>query len=404
MQIKRDYSQPFFRKRKSRRRRYRLLAALLAALLGLAAVSQRADLERTARTLVGAGPTATPLPSVLALRASQLAQTGDLKAAEGLLSTVVAERPENIAYLYEQGVLLIELERYDEALALGRQIIDLNPRDARGFALEASSMVWQGQASAAIPIALSGLELDDRFAALYAALTRAYVDTSRWGEGLDTGERGLSLHPNDARLNRAYAYALQSTGAYEEAMTYLARSIELRPTYLPTQFELAGLYLARGRDQQAIDLYDRILSAAPRHARALLRQCLAYRKVGQFARALGFCEDAVDSDGSSPEALFHLGQLYYRERRFEQSRDVFQQCVQHDAGAYGLSCLYRQALSHYYTGDCDAGWELLQESLLIAQAREGVESAVDNIQQGLAAIAADPQCSDYAAPADSFQN
>lgn len=401
MQIKRDYSRPFFRDPKRHPVRNMLIAALLGALLGLGILSQGPIVKQAVDALTGAQPTPTPLPAELAMRAGRLAQAGDLAAAEVLLAAAVAERPENIAYLYEHGSLLIELERYDEAFDLGTQIIDLNPRDARGFALEASSLVWQGQAAAAIPIALPGLELDPRFASLYAALTRAYVDTSRWDEGLDMGERGLSMNPNDANLARAYAYALQSVGAYEDAMSYLERSMELRPTYLPTQFELAGLYLSRDRDQDAIDLYDRILSIEPRHARALLRQCLAYRKVGQFARALGFCEDSAASDSRAPETLFQLGQLYYRERRFEESRDAFQQCVEYDSGAYGLSCLYRLALSHYYTGDCDTGRELLQESLIIAQAREDSASAIDNIRQGLAAIASDPQC---AADARSFQD
>lgn len=404
MQIKRDYSRPFFRDPKGHPVRNMLIAALLGALLGLGILSQRPAVQQALDALIGIQPTPTPLPAELAMRASRLVQAGDLTAAEGPLATAVAERPENIAYRYEYGALLIELERYDEAFALGTHIIDLNPRDVRGFALEAAALVWQGQAAAAIPIALSGLQLDSRFASLHATLTRAYVDTSRWNEALEAGESGLSMNPDDANLARAYAYALQSVGAYEDAMAYLEQSVELRPTYLPTQFELAGLYLARGRDQEAIDLYDRILAVEPRHARALLRQCLAYRKVGQFARALGFCEDSAASDSRDPEALFHLGQLYYRERRFEESLAAFQQCVDRDSGAYGLSCLYRLALSHYYTGDCNTGRGLLRESLLIAQAREGADSAVDNIQQGLAAIANDPQCPNDAEAPTPFQD
>ena len=226
-------------------------------------------------------------------------------------------------------------------------------------------------------------------------MTRAYVETGRWQEGLDIAERGLSINSQDANLLRAYAYALQSVAAYEEATDYLEQSIELRPAFLPTYFELAGLYLSRDRDQEAIDLYDRILSIEPRNARAMLRQCLAYRKVGEFSRALGFCEDSVANNDADSEALFQLGMLYYRERRFNESRETFAQCVEHDLGVYDLSCLYRLGLSHFYTGNCDTGWDLLQESLVIAQARGEQQTAVDNIRQGLRAIASDPNCPGY---------
>lgn len=395
MQIKRDYSQPFFRERKRHTVRNVLIAAIFGMLIGLGVLSQWTIVEQVADTLTGNLPTPTPLPSEIATDAAALIQAGDLDGAEKLLAIAVKERPENISYLYEYGRLLIDLGRYDEAYEFGSQIIDLNARDVRGFALEASALVWDGQPSSAIPIALSGLELNPRFTLLYSSLTRAYVDTSRWGEGLDMAERGLSINPSDANLLRAYAYALQSVAEYDDAAAYLEQSIELRPTFLPTYFELAGLYLSRDQDQDAIDLYDRILAIEPRNARAMLRQCLAYRKVGEFARALGFCEDSVANDSTDPEALFQLGLLYYRDRRFNASRDTFAQCIEYDDGVYDLSCLYRLGLSHYYTGDCDTGWDMLQESLVIAQARDEGQVAVDNIRQGLSAIASDPMCPGY---------
>lgn len=395
MQIKRDYSQPFFRERKRHTFRNVVVAAILGLLIGLGVLSQWTLLENTVDGFMGNAPTPTPLPSELATRASELKLLGDLQGAAELMEKAVSERPDNIAYLYEYGSLLNDIGRYEEAVDLGEQIIDLNPRDVRGFALEARSLMWQGQPTAAIPIALSGLEMNPRFTSLYTSLSRAYVETSRWGDALDMAERGLSIDPNDPALNRAYAYALQSVAEYEQAISYLERSIELRPPFMPTYFELAGLYLSRDRDQEAIDLYDRILSIEPRNARAMLRQCLAYRKVGEFSRALGFCEDSISNDPTDPEALFQLGLLYYRDRRFLESRDTFAQCVEYDVGTYDLSCLYRLGLSHYYTGDCDIGWDYLQDSLVIAQARDDGQIAVDNIRQGLGAIASDPNCPGY---------
>ena len=400
MQIKRDYTQPFFRQPKRRRLRNLLFVAALLSLLISAFVWQWDLFAATVASLGASPPTPTPRPSQRAAHAAQLVIENDLLAAEAELARAVAERPRSIAYLYAHGGLLIELERYDEALKIGAAITDLDARDERGFALQAAALTWQGQPALAIPIALSGLELNPRYTPLYAALTRAYVDTDRWTEALETGERGLSVNPDDADLIRAYAYALQSVGSYNEAINYLQRAIELRPTYLPTHFELAGLYLARDENSSAIDLYNRVLSINPRNARGMLRLCLAYRKVGEFARALGFCKDSVENNPSDPAAQFQLGLLHYRERQFNESLTAFQQCLAHDDGIYDLSCRYRLGLSHYYTGDCTRGWSLLRESLAMAQAN-GDEATTRNVLQGLAAIESDPACvDDAAAPVD----
>lgn len=400
MQIKRDYTQPFFRQPKRRRIRNLLLIAALLALLTSAIIWQWDSLAATVASLGAPPPSPTPRPSQRAARAAQLVIDNELLAAEAELALAVAERPRSIAYLYAQGMLLIELDRYAEALELGAAITDLDARDERGFSLQAAALTWRGQPALAIPIALSGLELNPRFTPLHAALTRAYVNTDRWTEALETGERGLSVNPDDPDLIRAYAYALQSVGSHEDAINHLQRAIELRPTYLPTHFELAGLYLARDENSSAIDLYNRVLSIDPRNARGMLRLCLAYRKVGEFARALGFCKDSVDNEPTDAAAQFQLGLLYYRERQFNESRAAFQLCLTHDDGVYDLSCRYRLGLSHYYTGDCTRGWSLLRESLALAQAN-GDEATTRNVLQGLAAIESDPNCvDDAAAPVD----
>ena len=403
MRIKRDYTQPFFRQPKRHPIRNTFIAGLLGLLLGLAVIWQREAVEGIALTFIGSPATATPSPNELAARASTLFLGGNMPGAESLLATAVAARPQDIAYRYQQGRVLIELGRYEEAHAEGAAITGIDARDVRGYALKAAAFAWGGQPASAIPIALSGLELNPRFVPLYATLSRAYVDERRWADGLEAGERGLAISGDDPDLNRAYAYALTSVGAYTDAITYLQRAIELRPAYLPTHFELAGLHLASDEDQSAIDLYDHILAIDPRNARAMLRLCLAYRKTGEFARALGFCEDSVANDATDPEAQFQLALLYYRERRFEQSRDAFQSCLDHDDGVYDLSCRYRLGLSHYYTGNCTSGWTLLRDSLDLARASAD-ERTLGNILQGLDAIESDPACIEQAAQPVSFQD
>lgn len=401
MKIKRDYTQPFFRQPKRHPVRNMFIAALLGLLLGLAILWQWETVAGIIDNIVGEPPTPTPQPSELAARAGTLSRGGDITGAEALLATAVAAEPNNAAFLYERGRALIELGRADEAQALAAVI---DARDVRGYALKAAAFTWAGEPAKAIPVALSGLELNPRFVPLYASLARAYVDDQRWADGLEAGERGLSISGDDADLNRAYAYALQSVGSYGDAITYLQRAINLRPSYLPTHFELAGLFLAQDEDQSAIDIYDHILAIDPRNARAMLRLCLAYRKVGEFARALGFCEDSIANDSSDPEAQFQLGLLYYRERQFQRSRAAFQQCLEHDDGVYDLSCRYRLGLSHYYTGDCAVGWTLLRDSLDLARASGGDETTLGNILQGLDAIESDPQCIVEAAAPIAFQD
>ena len=394
MQIKRDYSEPFFGARRRRRSLVRplILFGLLIGALLLVVYNQFDQLQHMALEMVGMAPTPTALPSELATQGTELARFGDLEGAAILFEQIIQQRPNDVNYLVEYGAILIELDEVDQALALAERALELAASDPRGYALKGRALVWSGSATAAIPVALDGLEIDPNYAPLLATLARAYADTGRWGEALDYGERAVQLDPSDADNHRSYAYTLTWVGETELAIDELQQAIALNPNLVNPYFELALQYLALNLDQEAIDTYDHILSLQPRNAKALLRQCEAYRKVGQFERAVGYCEDAVTADPDYTPAHFQLGMLRYNQRDFAAALVSFDQCVSNDVGQ--IECQYRRGLSHYYLGDCDTGWDILQTSLAMAQGRTGVETVIDNIRQGMTEII--NHCAGYA--------
>jgi tetratricopeptide (TPR) repeat protein len=394
MQIKRNYREPFFRQRRNNgRMRLLVLSIVFVGVMGLVLVNQPQIVQETLDRAFGEQATPTPLASTLATRASNLFNQGDIEGAATLYESAIAQRDDNINYLYEYGQLLVDLNRPDEALQTARRIIELAPSDVRGYSLRALAQVWRGEFASAIPVALTGLEIDENFAPLYVALSRAYTGNNDWRDGVRIGEEAVILAPNDMRSHWAYANALTAVGAYDEAIAQLETAIDINPTFLPPYFELAFLYLSQNRDQEAIDIYDRILGVQPRNGRALLRQCEAYIKIGEFERALGLCQDSVTFDPDFAPAQFRLGVMYYTRRDFQGARDAFAECVRLDED--NLQCVYRLGLADYYLGECDAAWTQLQDALIMAQAQGAATQTIDIIRQGLSAISTDPACPGY---------
>jgi tetratricopeptide (TPR) repeat protein len=408
MQIKRDYSQPFFGERRRRRRLPAWALLGIAVCVGALLVfvfSQLDRLQSATLDLLGMSPTATALPSEVATRALALFNAGDTKSAAALFERVVRQRPDNLDYLYEYGQLLIELDKGDTALQIANHAIEVNPNDPRGYVLKAKALVWSGDPASAVPIALAGQKTNADFAPLYAVLARAYIGIGRFGDGLDAGKQAIALAPNDPDAHRSYAYALGSTGNGDLAIDELSQTIALDPNWIAPYFELAYQYLAANRDQDAIAVYDRVLAMQPRNAKALLRQCEAYRKIGQFERALGFCEDATAAattdDPIYPLAYLELGNMRYNRSEFSEALASYEKCYANDPS--NLECQYRRGLAHYYLKECDQAWQMLQDSLIVARSRTGEDQAIDTIRQGLTAITVDPNCPGYSgrsAPTD----
>lgn len=394
MQIKRDYSQPFFGAGPRRRRsfaRVLLFVGLIFAIVLVFVIFNLSTLQQQTMDWMGLAPTPTPLPSDLATIASNMALAGDVQGATALFEQVVRQRPDNIDYLYEFGRLLIDQANYDLAIQMADHAIEVDLTDPRGYALKAEVLVYTGAPSTAIPVALSGIEVNRDFAPLYAALARAYADTGRYDDSLEMGALAVDLAPYSADARRSYAYALTMYGLGTEATAQLEQAIMVDPIRIPTYFELAFQYLAQNRDQEAIDIYDRILAMQPRNARAMLRLCGAYRKIGQFERAFGYCQDSVSANPNSAEAQFELGRMQYNNRQFAEALTSFQACVSINPAS--LECTYRSGLAHFYLGDCDTAWSVLRNSLIMARARTGTERAISDITAGLNEIG--QQCPQY---------
>lgn len=415
MYIRRDYSQPFFRERRRPAYLRWVLALIVCAALGYGVyrfVKAPDEMMAMMITTFISPPTPTPYPSTLAQRANDLYLAGDLEGAAALYQQAAAQRPNDIDYLYEYGQILIDLNRADEALDIADHLIEVHPADVRGPTLKTRALAWMGQYTAAVPIGLAALQINENFAPLYEALSRAYVGSQEWRKGLDYGFEATELAPGDVRARWAYANALMAVGESELAMAELEIAISIHPGFVSPYFELAFLYLAANRDQDAIDTYDRILALQPRNARALLRQCEAYRKVGEFERAVGLCQDAVNADPNYAQAQYRLGQMRYSRREFMEARNAFQACLNLQPGS--LECKYRLALSHYYIAqtayldcmnvggancntsaindECRTAWIMLQESLALAQTLDDVVDDVEIIREGLSAIANDAAC------------
>jgi tetratricopeptide (TPR) repeat protein len=383
MQIRRDYSQPFFGSRRRRRGTSRLLFAYGLFVGGLLVFvsTQFSRLQMAALDMVGMAPSPTPFASTLAGQAYDKYLAGDLDEAADLFALAHQQQPENVDYLYEYGRLLVELDRADEAIPLGDRMIELVPQDPRGYALKTKALVWVDHSSDAVPVALAGRDVNPNFAPLNAALARAYIDIGRYQFALDFGALAVENDPMDVDARRSYAVALIFVGEREAAITQLEEAIALHPNLVNTYFELAAQYKGLELYELAIAAYERIRTLDPRNPRALLRLCQTYSEIGQDSQAEGYCEDALAIDPNYAEVYTALGMANYRRRNYEGAIDNFEMCVVN--GSDEVACWYLRGLAHYYLGDCDQAWDILEESLPMAEAIPGGENIVASITEGL---------------------
>jgi tetratricopeptide (TPR) repeat protein len=363
--INRNYNKPFFSNRKRGLSGvplflFGLLIGAIAVGLFVMTTQQFDRMQYIALDAIGIAPTPT-------LFASQHAQTGIELYNAGLVEEALAEfeiatrqRPDDINYLYEYGRILIESDYYDEAVVVGEKGIEVAPNDVRGYVIKARALMWSDPGTA-IPTAVSGLEIDPNYAPLHATLAVAYTNIGRYAEGLQRGIKAVELNPLDAFTHRAYSIPLIYTGRNSQAIEQLEEAVGINPNLTAPYFELAAQYRAIDFPEMAVGVYRRVLEIDSDNAKAYLRMCETYASVGEFIVASGFCETALDIDPEYSSAWRMLGQLQYNRRNYEGAIESFLQCI--DFGSTEVECYYLRGLAHYFLGQCDDAWVVLQDAL-----------------------------------------
>ncbi|MCB9452982.1 MAG: tetratricopeptide repeat protein [Anaerolineaceae bacterium] len=400
MQIKRDYNQPFFSTRRRRRGvggRFLFIYGLVIGAFLVFVWAQFDRLQLMALDVVGLAPTATPFASTWANQGYDQYLQGDVVAALASFQRAAQQQPDNVNYLYEYGRILIELDDDNgyaaQAETIGDHMIEVTPNDPRGYVIKARAMVWQDDSANAIPWALRGLEIDPNFAPIHSVLARAYTDIGRYQQGLTFGEQAVQLDPNDPDTHRSYAIALIWVGEREAAIEQLEDAVNLNPNLTATYFELAQQYINQNLEEYGVATYEKILSLEPFNAKALLRLCEVYFRVGQDQQAQGYCDDALELNPQYKQAYRQLGMVEFRRRNYEGAIEDFQQCVA--LGSTEIQCYYLRGLAHYYLGECDDAWNLLQDSLVRVEG-EGAppgDPVLTSIQSGLELVT--QNCADY---------
>lgn len=386
MQIKRDYSQPFFSNRRRRHigGRFLLIWGLVLGGFLLVVNTQFDRLQLMALDAVGMAPTATPFASWWANKGYEAFVNGKLNDALAAFEQAVNQQPNNVNYLYEYGRLLIEInkEGYPEkAVELGNRAIQAAPNDPRGYVLKAKGLIWSDNAADAVPVGLTGLEVDPNFAPLYAVLARAYTEIGRYQQGLSNGEKAVQLDPMDIDARRAYAYSLIWVGERDEAINQLEDAVTINPSLTTPYFELAVQYVAKDEYELAVATYEKVLSLDPFNTKALLRLCETFSRIREDGQAQGYCEDAIRIDPNYKEGYRQLGVVRYNRRNYEGAIESFNQCLAlgTETSPPEIQCYYLKGLAHYYIEQYDDAWNYLTEALKMTND----PGLISTIQEGL---------------------
>ena len=153
------------------------------------------------------------------------------------------------------GRMCAGLERYDEAVALNRRALELDPLAHR--ADYATTLMRAGRHEEALEVARRAVDFAPYYDRARMTLGWALLLSDRSDEGVRELERGVALSPDNAVWKGQLVQGYARTGRVEEARTILGTLERLAGKQYVSPYALAFAYTGMGEADRAVECLER---------------------------------------------------------------------------------------------------------------------------------------------------
>jgi tetratricopeptide (TPR) repeat protein len=355
----------------------RLDPEMVAAWVGLAQVTCEMDRYETAldhcRQALDLDPrnVAAYLWSSVACRElGMLDEATEAASRAQRLAGTDAERADALA---ELGHAHSRAERFDEAIACFRQLIELSPGDAWVH----NSLGWcylQKELWAEAEQAFrAALETDDEDEAAYAyvQLSRIAFERGDRERAVELCRQGTTLGPNYSFGHSMLSWLYRGIGKHDEAIEAARQAVVSardRVEESDSYRDLGEACLDAHRYGEAVAYYERAADLEPEDPWPRLWLSCACRKAGLVPRAAAAAEQALDGardEGERVEAYLQLGEAHFSGGDVERAIDAYRSALMLIPDDVRL--LLELARSYGQLGDLDNAGEMLRRVLAAAE-------------------------------------
>jgi tetratricopeptide (TPR) repeat protein len=294
-----------------------------------------------------------------------LAKAGRAAEAEGVLSGLILQQPNNPRLYFYFGYALDSQNKWEAATAAYREAIRLQPDNPSahfnlGIALEKAGnfeeavtayreairskanykaynnlgVVFRAQRKLVEAIAAfqEAIRLQPDFSGAHYNLGIALAKQGNLEEAAAAYRKALRLQPDFSGAHNNLGTVLRKQGKLEEAVAAYREALRLQPDHPEAHNNLGNALLQQGKLEEAVATYRAALRCTPDLPRIHSNLGNALRKQGKLEEAVAACREALRLQPDYAEAHYTLGLALGEQGKPEEAIAAYRMalCLAHD--------------------------------------------------------------------------
>ncbi|MBN2500490.1 MAG: tetratricopeptide repeat protein [Anaerolineales bacterium] len=346
---------PLFRPRRYRPNPYVLLILLV---LVIAAASWAYSIIHGLETgevqpLFAATATPTRTVDSYLQEAAAFFEAGDLVSSIAAFEDALRVDPDNAEVLAE----LARVQTYysslltpdrktallDSALENINRAVELDPMNSDAHAVRALVLDWNSAYAdtqeeqdemllLAYEASVRAVSLDNQNALALAYQAEVLLDQFKWTQARQLAELALNMEPNAMDTHRVFAYVLESTANYSQAIDEYKKAAEINPNFTYLYIKIGQNYRQLQLYEDALDYFDRAATINEvngiQDPLPYIAIAKTYSRDGEFFIAARNIQRALEFDPTNADTFGQLGIVYFRSRNYEGSIPAFKCAIE----------------------------------------------------------------------------
>jgi tetratricopeptide (TPR) repeat protein len=230
----------------------------------------------------------------------------------------------------EEGYLLFNACRYDEALVAFERAAKLDALFADAYEGRGTTLYYLGQMHDALQSYDQAIRLNPSYASAYSGKGNVLFENKHYAEAFQSYEHATNLDPNLVDAYVGQGNALYYLGKYKEAIVAYDQAINLDANSGAAYSGKGWVLWHARRYLEALAAFEHAHRLEPDNVSSLIGKGRALYSLGRFEDALLCFERAILLDTDNVQAYEYKADSLYFLKRYEEALDVYEATIELD--------------------------------------------------------------------------
>jgi tetratricopeptide (TPR) repeat protein len=258
----------------------------------------------------------------------------DAVKAEKFLKKIVTLKPDDLEAHILLASVYTDQRNYSSAVSTYQKIIDLNPNlDGAYFGLGEVYMRMMKWKEAIDPLN-KAVELNKDNKKAYFYIGNAYYELREFEKAAEFYKTYLDLNPEDpTEAYQQLGLSYFEIEKFDEAIPAFQEALKANNQDIALNYKLAQSFHKAGRYEEAEQLYMNLAQLSPDDVRIYYNTIvMMYDEAKLPDKAVEAAQKLVDLEPENSDAVFNLGYMLMKQKKFEEAIDVFNRVIELNPG------------------------------------------------------------------------